>query len=130
MIRLSSLMSIILFFGTIFTPINAKGADAPLKLTPMPINTEMDEDDPLLVPSLSTIYPPRFYFSRKNEKGKYSIYYARFLKKTNNWGPLETIGANEETEPDDGSGFFTEEVKFPQTTTNATKKARLNNNFD
>jgi len=104
-----------LFFGTIFTPINAKGADAPLKLTPMPINTEMDEDDPLLVPSLSTIYPPRFYFSRKNEKGKYSIYYAKFLKKTNKWGTPETIGAYVETESDDRSCFLTEEGKFPQT---------------
>jgi len=130
MIRLSSLMSIILFFGTIFTHINAKGADAPLKLTPIPINTEMDEDDPLLVPSLSTIYPPRFYFSRKNEKGKYSIYYSKFLKKTNKWGTPETIGAYVETESDDRSCFLTEEGKFPQTIIYATKKDKLNNNFD
>ena len=90
----------------------------------------MDEDDPLLVPSLSTIYPPRFYFSRKNEKGKYSIYYSKFLKKTNKWGTPETIGAYVETESDDRSCFLTEEGKFPQTIIYATKKDKLNNNFD
>ncbi len=130
MIRLSSLMGIILFFGTIFIPINAKGADALLKLTPMPFNTEMDEDDPLLVPSLSSIYPPRFYFSRKNEKGKYSIYYSKFLKKTNKWDTHETIGAYVDTESDDRSCFLTEEGKFQQTIIYATKKDKLNNNFD
>ena len=77
--RLSGLMGVVLFFAAIFTPLNSSGADAPLKLTPMPINTEMDEDDPLFVPSLSTVYPARFYFSRKNEKGKYSIFFSKFF---------------------------------------------------
>ncbi|NBY01501.1 MAG: hypothetical protein EBQ87_05915 [Planctomycetes bacterium] len=130
MIRFSSLICIILFFITVFMPITAEGADVPLKLTPMPVNTEFDEDDPLLVPSLNTLYPARFYFSRKNEKGKYSIYYSKFLKKTNKWSTPETIGAYVETESDDRSCFLTEEGKFPQTIIYATKKDKLNNNFD
>ena len=130
MLRLCMFMGVILFFGEILMPLIAEGADNQLKLTPMPINTEMDEDDPLSVPSLSTLYPARFYFSRKNDKGKYSIYFSKFLKKNSKWSNPETIGAYVDTESDDRSCFLTEEGKFPQTIIYATKKDKLNNNFD
>lgn len=80
--RLVSLMGMLFLVATIFSVANLFAADVPLKITPMPINSELDEDDPLFVPSLSTVLPSRFYFSRKNDKDKFSIYFSKFLKKT------------------------------------------------
>ncbi|NDH06772.1 hypothetical protein EBX93_12770 [bacterium] len=128
--RLVSLMGMLFLVATIFSVANLFAADVPLKITPMPINSELDEDDPLFVPSLSTVLPSRFYFSRKNDKDKFSIYFSKFLKKTGKWSSPETIGAYVDTEADDRSCFLTEEGKFPQTIIYATKKDKLNNNFD
>ncbi len=130
MFRSMALAQFTLFLFT-FVSLHSLGADKDeLKLTPMSINTYQDEDDPLFVPTLSVTLPPRLYFSRKDEKGKYCIYFAKFNKKANKWNSPETIGAYVESEGDDRSCFISEEGKFPQTIIYATKKDKKNNNFD
>ncbi|MFZ9822910.1 MAG: hypothetical protein ACO3E9_03760 [Gemmataceae bacterium] len=120
-----------LFGLTLFAIANAEAQDktAP-KLTPASINTDKDEDDPHYVPTASGILPPRLYFSRKNEKGKYCIMVSKWNKKGNKWADAETIGAYVDSEGDDRSCFLTDEGKFPQLIIFSTKKDQKNNNFD
>jgi len=84
------------------------------KIISVSINTEFDEDDPQFCLGAKPTTPGRLYFTRKNESGKWDIYWARYETQKKGLGKAEQVGPQLQSEGDDQSPLAMAEGVFPQ----------------
>lgn len=95
------------------------------KIVSVTINTDADEDDPQYCLGAKPTVPGRLYFTRKNESGKWDIYWARFDPQKKTLGKAEQVGPQIQSDGDDQSPLAMAEGVFPQVIFYASSKDKL-----
>jgi hypothetical protein len=99
-------------------------AAAQVKVTPLAVNTDADEDDPHLSSGGLTL----FYTSTGKKKS--DIMMSRRRERSQAWPAGKPMDDYISTETDDRSAFATADGRYPQFLYFATKKDKKNDNFD
>lgn len=110
-------------FACSFGIFSSHGADP--KIVSVSVNTEADEDDPQYCLGAKPTIPGRLYFTRKNESGKWDIYWARYDPQKKTLGKAEPVGPQIQSEGDDQSPLAMPEGLFPQVIFFASSKDKL-----
>jgi hypothetical protein len=100
----------IFVFSQFAFPVLAAGP----KIISVSINTELDEDDPQFCLGAKPTIPGRLYFTRKNESGKWDIYWAKYDSQKKGLAKPEQVGPQIQSEGDDQSPHAMAEGVYPQ----------------
>ncbi len=99
-------------FASAFVILQSSAADP--KIVSINVNTEADEDDPHFCMGAKPTIPGKLYFTRKNESGKWDIYWAKYEPQKKVLGKAEQVGPQIQTEGDDQSPQAMTEGVYPQ----------------